>query len=104
LALNRAIYPSLTGCSLNWSGHEKEPLSLVFYNELVSSYKLYNRTDFESGNITFTFECTETPVNGNVLKQTFTLEEFEEVPAKTGFYKMAAKSLIKKSTNSAERE
>lgn len=64
LALNRAMYPSLSGCSIHWTGSEKEELNQVFYNELVSSYRLVNRTEFESGEIDFTFACDENPSTG----------------------------------------
>ena len=32
LALNRALYPSLPGCSLTWTGEKTQLLNEVFYN------------------------------------------------------------------------
>ena len=51
LALNRAMYPSLSGCSITWTGQKTENLNEVFYNQLISSYRIFTA----SGNISFTF-------------------------------------------------
>lgn len=32
LALNRAMYPSLSDCSIRWNGEKQEDLNQVFYN------------------------------------------------------------------------
>ena len=63
-ALNRAMYPSLSGCSIHWTGREKKQLNQVFYNEVVSSYKLVDRKEFEAGNIDFTVMCDESSITG----------------------------------------
>jgi len=58
-SLNRAMYPSLSGCSIKWAGEKKETLNEVFYNELVSSYKMIDKK--ASAKIGFTFECEKNP-------------------------------------------
>jgi len=47
------MYPSLSGCSIQWTGQKKENLHEVFYNELVSSYKLVPKSQFMSIGFTF---------------------------------------------------
>lgn len=69
-ALNRAMYPSLNGCNMQWSvDEEKEELSSVFYNELVSSYRLVDSDKLTE--LTFTFWCDKSMDDGSEIAQTF---------------------------------
>lgn len=57
LALTRSMYPSIPGCSMKWTGMKKELLNEVFYNQIVSSYKIVNKREWQAGKIKFTFNC-----------------------------------------------
>lgn len=52
LSLNRAIQPMIEGCTIAWN-NKTERLNKVFYNQIVSSYKIFNKDDFDKGNVTF---------------------------------------------------
>ena len=93
--LNRAMYPSLSGCSLQWGYRKEEKLNEVFYNELVSSYALMSDREFQ--NMNFTFKCAE-------IVQTYAAKDFGKVPKGTGLYKMAAKVLVNKEKDTKKRE
>ena len=98
LALNRAMYPSLPGCNITWSGQKTENLNEVFYNQLISSYRIFNASDFDNNKIDFTFACKEN------IQQTFSKNDFMQVPTKSGFFKMAARNLVTRTKDSAKRE
>jgi len=88
---------------MQWSvDEEEEKLNSVFYNELVSSYRLIDRSKL--GALSFTFWCDENMDDGSKIEQTFGRNAFQSVPAKTGLYKMAARILVKGSDDSTERE
>jgi len=59
LALNRAMYPSLPGCKISWTGESPEMLNEVFYNQLISSFRIFNQSQFDAGDVDFTFVCKE---------------------------------------------
>lgn len=104
LALNRAMYPSLPGCNITWSGEQTEKLNEVFYNQLVSSFRIFNMSQFENDEVDFTFTCKNNPQTGEPIQQTFSSSAFRDVPEKSGFFKMAARSLVKKTQNKEDRE
>jgi hypothetical protein len=112
LALNRAMYPSLPGCSIKWLDKKKENLNEVFYNQIISSYRIFDDKDFDIYDkerpIYFTFECKEGLNSTTPFKQTFSGVDFKPVPAESGLFKMAAHHLIKNTiegkTDSKKRE
>lgn len=54
------MFPSITGCMLFWTGDEQvTSLEGLFYNEILSSYRIVDREKFESGKLKFTFRCEE---------------------------------------------
>jgi len=68
LALNRAMHPSLPGCSITWSGEDTEKLNEVFYNQLISSFRLFNTSSFDSDTFSFTFYCANSAQNGGPIQ------------------------------------
>lgn len=107
-SLNRAMFPSLEGCSIKWytkkdTIKEKE-LNEVFYNQIVSSYVLVDRKDFEKGKIKFAFYCRNNPISGRPINQVFAKRTFKEVPSKSGFFKIAVHKLIKQEKDKKTRE
>lgn len=68
LALNRAMYPSLPGCNITWTGQKSEELNEVFYNQLISSYRIFNASDFNADSIQFTFACKESPATDSPIQ------------------------------------
>jgi len=65
---------------------------------------LVEKKDFDSGKVKFTFKCEENPMTGEKLEQNFTTTDFKLVPARTGMFKLAARSLIENSEKAKERE
>lgn len=47
LALNRAMYPSLPGCKMSWTGEDETKLNEVFYNQLISSFRIFKLSAFD---------------------------------------------------------
>lgn len=79
-SLNRAMFPSLEGCSIKWHTKNeiiKKELNEVFYNQIVSSYVLVDRKDFEEGKIKFAFRCKNNPVTGRPIFQVFSKKAFK---------------------------
>lgn len=61
-------------------------------------------SQFENDEVDFTFTCKNNPQTGEPIQQTFSSSAFRDVPAKSGFFKMAARSLVKKTQNKEDRE
>lgn len=96
-ALNRSIHPSINKCSLSWSWgknyfeKENESLPEIFYNELISSYKIIDADQFKQ--LEVTFACGEDPATGNPYERKFTANDCSEVYG-SALFKMAAHKYI----------
>lgn len=98
------MFPSMEGCSVKWSGQKLEELNEVFYNQIVSSYYMVDKKEFESDNFEFSFACKNNPITRKKIEQTFGKAEFKPVPASSGIFKLAARFAIKKEEESEKRE
>lgn len=65
---------------------------------------MFPESDFEAGKVKFTFTCEENPLTGQEMKVAFENSDFKSVPASTGMFKLAARHLVKTSTESSKRE
>ena len=92
-ALDQAMFPKIFGCSMKWNGEPPKNLDAVFYNDIISSYRILNANDFGTDS-TFTFTCGKNSITKQTFVHTFNPSHFNEVPIDTGLFKMAARSLI----------
>lgn len=91
-ALGRACQPTLEGCSIAWN-NQQEKLNEVFYNQLISSYRIMSKQDYAK--LKFTFECKNDPKTREGFKLDFTQADFTKVQPESGIFKLAAQQKIK---------
>jgi len=73
-ALRKATQPSLKDCNLNWSTRKIE-LGEVFRYQLVQSYQILTKTEFES--LRLKFYSAKDPITGLPINLEFTSSNFE---------------------------
>ena len=99
-ALGRACQPTLEGCSITWN-NKQQKLNEVFYNQLVSTYRIMSKEDYAKLN--FSFECEKDPQTNEGFKLDFTKADFTKVQANSGIFKLAAHEKIKDLTGTDQR-
>ena len=77
-ALSRALYPSLSDCNLIWNFKDdqtKIDLGEVFYNQMISDYKIISKEQFQQ--LSLTFSSKEDPLTKEPFTKTYYLDDFQ---------------------------
>jgi len=76
-ALSRALYPSLKDCNLTWNFKGDRVIKVlgeVFYNQMVSDYKIIPKEQFQA--LQLTFSTKEDPMTKQPFEKTYYLDDF----------------------------
>ena len=74
----------------------------MFYNQLVSSYKIVDKDDLK--NFSFVFKCKHDPIKNEGFELKYYPGDFQKLPADSGLFKLACHHLIKKENSSDKRK
>ena len=67
-ALNWAMYPVLEGCEIAWTDENPEKVGDVFQGQVLSSYRIFDESRFDSDQVEFTFYCDKNPLTNATIE------------------------------------
>lgn len=101
-ALRNASEPSLKSCVMGWKQECLKPLGEVYRGQLLTSYKIIKKSEFESSTFGFSFESSEDPLTKKPISWSFGAEDFMPVSGLTIFKTEVHKRLVNNTASKSD--